>query len=65
MGNGTYSHRSLVDIYTGTDAPQLGNVAAWNIFLEWQVFDHIPAEGSISYGELAELVGAEESLIGM
>ncbi len=39
MGNGTYSHRSLVDIYTGTDAPQLGNVAAWNIFLEWQVFD--------------------------
>ncbi|OLN82366.1 Demethylsterigmatocystin 6-O-methyltransferase 10 [Colletotrichum chlorophyti] len=41
-------------------------VALWGanrLFWEWKAYDRIPAEGSISYGELAKKVDAEESLI--
>ncbi|KAL2163833.1 hypothetical protein VTH06DRAFT_5892 [Thermothelomyces fergusii] len=42
----------------------LADVAAWNIFIEWQAFDHIPVEGHISITDLARAVNAEESLVG-
>lgn len=42
---------------------QMADLGSWNIFMEWKVFDKIPLEGSISLKELAESVGAEESLI--
>jgi hypothetical protein len=39
-------------------------VAAWNIFIEWQAFDHIPLDGHISIADLARALDAQESLIG-
>lgn len=39
-------------------------MAAWNIFIEWEAFDHIPLDGHISIGDLARAVDAEESLVG-
>ncbi|GKT51203.1 methyltransferase fsa4 [Colletotrichum spaethianum] len=42
---------------------QVAQLGAKRLFAEWKVYDHIPLEGSISYGELAGRVDAEESLI--
>ncbi|KAL2185816.1 S-adenosyl-L-methionine-dependent methyltransferase [Thermothelomyces heterothallicus CBS 203.75] len=42
----------------------LADVAAWNIFIEWKAFDHIPLKGHISIKDLARALDAEESLIG-
>ncbi|KAK3936818.1 Demethylsterigmatocystin 6-O-methyltransferase [Diplogelasinospora grovesii] len=41
----------------------LADVAAWNIFLEWSAFDHIPLDSPISYADLAKAVDAQESLV--
>lgn len=38
-------------------------VGAIRLFYEWDVFDKIPLQGSISYGDLAKQVNAEVSLI--
>lgn len=42
---------------------QVAQLGANRLFWEWKVYDQIPLEGSISYGELAGKVDAEESLI--
>ncbi|KAH8894803.1 S-adenosyl-L-methionine-dependent methyltransferase, partial [Thozetella sp. PMI_491] len=42
---------------------QLGDIAAWNIFIHWKAFDHIPLQGSISYKDLADKLAADEGLI--
>lgn len=48
----------------GMDAiGQLTLIAANRIFWEWGVFDEIPAEGTISYSELAEKVNADVSVL--
>lgn len=44
---------------------QIAAIAVNRLFWEWGVFAKIPLEGSISYSELAEAVGAELSLISM
>ncbi|KAK4098513.1 S-adenosyl-L-methionine-dependent methyltransferase [Parathielavia hyrcaniae] len=41
----------------------LGNVAAWNIFIDWKAFDHIPVDGYIYISELARVLNAQESLV--
>lgn len=42
----------------------MADMASWNVFMDWKAFDKIPLEGSISLKDLAESVGAEESLTG-
>ncbi|KAG7284441.1 hypothetical protein NEMBOFW57_010814 [Staphylotrichum longicolle] len=42
----------------------ISEVAAWNIFIDWKAFDHIPLEGHISIPDLARALNAQESLIG-
>lgn len=42
---------------------QMAEMGALRMLMELKVFDKIPQEGSISYKELAESVGAEESLL--
>lgn len=44
---------------------QIAAIAVNRLFWEWGVFEKIPLEGSISYSELAEAVGAEIPLISM
>ncbi|AEO67550.1 uncharacterized protein THITE_53698 [Thermothielavioides terrestris NRRL 8126] len=41
----------------------LADVAAWNIFIDWKAFDHIPLEGHISIADLARALDAQESLV--
>lgn len=36
---------------------------AMRLFVKWKVFETLPSQGTISYKELAEKVGAEEALI--
>ncbi|KAK1449231.1 O-methyltransferase [Colletotrichum melonis] len=42
---------------------QVAQLGANRLFWEWKVYDHIPSDGSISYGELAKKVDADVSLI--
>ncbi|TDZ16416.1 Methyltransferase fsa4 [Colletotrichum orbiculare MAFF 240422] len=42
---------------------QVAQLGASRLFWEWKAYDRIPAEGSVSYAELAGAVEAEESLI--
>ena len=42
---------------------QMAEMGALRMLMELKVFDKIPQQGSISYKELAEDVGAEESLL--
>ncbi|KAK0610667.1 O-methyltransferase-domain-containing protein, partial [Bombardia bombarda] len=42
---------------------KLADVAAWNIFISWKAFDHIPLVGSISITDLAAALDAQESLV--
>jgi hypothetical protein len=42
---------------------QMSEMAAIRTFMRWEAFDKIPAEGSISYKELAEKCNATEGLI--
>ncbi|EAA27111.1 S-adenosyl-L-methionine-dependent methyltransferase [Neurospora crassa] len=46
-----------------SDWVTIGDVAAWNIFLHWRAFDHIPLTGSISIADLARAIDADESLV--
>jgi hypothetical protein len=39
------------------------HIAAIRIFVDWNVFEKIPATGSISYKDLAASVGSDENLI--
>lgn len=41
----------------------MGTMTASRLFLKWNAFDKIPADGTISYAELAKDLDAEESLI--
>ncbi len=41
----------------------MGIISAIRLFQSWKVFDTIPTEGSISFAELAEKIGAEEALL--
>ncbi|KAI1142949.1 S-adenosyl-L-methionine-dependent methyltransferase [Hypoxylon sp. FL0543] len=41
----------------------LGEWGAIRMFMKWKFFDKIPVEGSISYKELADSIGAEEALV--
>ncbi|KAK7414433.1 hypothetical protein QQX98_006711 [Neonectria punicea] len=41
----------------------MAELAALRLFIKWKVFEIIPVEGSISYGELAAKLDAEEPLI--
>ncbi|KAK4113165.1 S-adenosyl-L-methionine-dependent methyltransferase [Canariomyces notabilis] len=42
----------------------LADVAAWNIFIAWKAFDHIPLPpGHISIRDLARAIDAQESLV--
>lgn len=41
----------------------MAEMGALRILMELKAFDHIPDEGSISYKDLAEKVGAEENLL--
>jgi hypothetical protein len=41
----------------------MGEMAAIRMFMKLRAFDQIPFEGSISYKELADSLGAEENLI--
>ena len=43
----------------------MADVAAWNVFIDWKAFDHIPLDGYISICDLALALDAEESLVGM
>lgn len=49
----------------GPNEPQMGDIAAWNVFIHWKAFDHIPLEGSISYRDLAGMLAADEGLVGL
>lgn len=42
----------------------MAEMGALRLLMEWGTIDHIPKDGSISYKNLAEKVGAEEELIG-
>lgn len=42
---------------------EVARLGASRLFWEWKAYDAIPAEGSISYAELAGKVEAEEALI--
>lgn len=48
-----------------TDKPlsQIADTAAWNIFLTWRAFDHIPLTGSISIIDLARAIKADVNLV--
>ncbi|KAK3492051.1 O-methyltransferase-domain-containing protein [Neurospora hispaniola] len=46
-----------------SDWVTIADVAAWNIFLHWRAFDHIPLTGSISIADLARAINADESLV--
>ncbi|KAK1777179.1 O-methyltransferase-domain-containing protein [Copromyces sp. CBS 386.78] len=41
----------------------VADTAAWNIFLTWRAFDHIPLNGSISIADLARAIEADENLV--
>ncbi|KAK4153449.1 Demethylsterigmatocystin 6-O-methyltransferase [Chaetomidium leptoderma] len=41
----------------------IAEVAAWNIFIDWKAFDHIPLQGHISIPDLARALNAQESLV--
>ncbi|KAK7433353.1 hypothetical protein QQZ08_000293 [Neonectria magnoliae] len=41
----------------------MAQLAALRLFIKWKVFEIIPVDGSISYGDLAAKLNAEESLI--
>ncbi|KAK3401350.1 O-methyltransferase-domain-containing protein [Sordaria brevicollis] len=41
----------------------VAETAAWNIFLHWRAFDHIPLNGSISIADLARAIKSDESLV--
>ncbi|KAI1465765.1 S-adenosyl-L-methionine-dependent methyltransferase [Daldinia caldariorum] len=41
----------------------LGECAAIRMFMKWGFFDKIPLGGSVSYRELAGLIGAQEALV--
>jgi hypothetical protein len=41
----------------------MGEMGATYMFMEWKLFDKIPANSSISYKELATSVGAEEAVV--
>ncbi|KAK5653085.1 hypothetical protein OQA88_9372 [Cercophora sp. LCS_1] len=43
---------------------QMGVIGVTHLFQEWGAFDHIPAEGTISFGELGQKLDAETSLVG-
>lgn len=43
---------------------QMGEMAALRMFMKWKMFEKIPKDGAISYKELADSVGADESLVG-
>ncbi|KAJ4382530.1 hypothetical protein N0V85_008546 [Neurospora sp. IMI 360204] len=46
-----------------SDWVTIADVSAWNIFLHWRAFDHIPLTGSISIADLARALDADESLV--
>ncbi|KAL8367082.1 hypothetical protein RB595_007675 [Gaeumannomyces hyphopodioides] len=48
--------------YLKSEWVNMADMASWNIFMDWKAFDKIPLTGSISLKDLAESVGAEESL---
>lgn len=41
----------------------MAEIGAWNLFMEWKVFDKIPDSESISFEELAASVDAEPGLV--
>ncbi|KAL2023267.1 hypothetical protein VTK56DRAFT_3005 [Thermocarpiscus australiensis] len=41
----------------------MADIAAWNLFLDWKAFDHIPQDGHISISDLAQALDAQESLV--
>ncbi len=41
----------------------MGEMGATYMFQEWNLFDKIPQEGSISFAELALSIGAEVAVI--
>ncbi|OTA93514.1 hypothetical protein M434DRAFT_11577 [Hypoxylon sp. CO27-5] len=41
----------------------LGEWGSIRMFMKWKFFDKIPIDGSISYRELADSIGAEEALV--
>lgn len=41
----------------------IAETAAWNIFLHWRAFDHIPLNSSISIADLARAINADENLV--
>ena len=43
----------------------MAEMGALRMLMKLRAFDKIPLEGSISYKDLAESLGAEESLISM
>jgi len=47
------------------DALEMGRLAAMHLFQVWGGFGQIPAEGSISFAELAGKLQTETSVIGM
>ncbi|KAL8341834.1 hypothetical protein RB601_005326 [Gaeumannomyces tritici] len=49
--------------YLKSEWVNMADMASWNVFMDWKAFDKIPLTGSISLKDLAESVGAEESLI--
>ncbi|KAF1812710.1 O-methyltransferase [Eremomyces bilateralis CBS 781.70] len=42
---------------------QMGEMAALRMFMKWKMFEKIPKDSAISYKELADSVGADESLV--
>lgn len=48
--------------YLKSEWVNMADMASWNVFMDWKAFDKIPLTGSISLKDLAESVGAEESL---
>ncbi|KAK0648183.1 S-adenosyl-L-methionine-dependent methyltransferase [Cercophora newfieldiana] len=39
------------------------DIATWRLFMEWKAFDHIPVGGSVAISDLAQALGAQESLV--
>lgn len=42
---------------------QMGEFVALKLFIDWEVFENIPLQGTISYAELASKLNVEVSLL--
>ena len=62
IANGQTNEKESMDKLMGY-VHALPALTATRLFIDWKVFENIPAQGSIAYTDLADKVGADVSLI--